>query len=187
MRTTGTTRQHAALMQTAGEPGASSHRIMLETQTYSLADQVSQIASNPVSAGMRGLLLVGAVTAALLAILGSIIQALLATQQRARQFAVMRTVGMSGRQLTLVLLGEQVIVYLFGLLGGTLLGLVLVTATLPFLQFSDTTINPATGGHSAVRIDVQRWIDPLFLYRFAPGIPGCSPDCGALCHQHRPW
>jgi hypothetical protein len=53
---------------------------------------------------------------------------------------------MSGRQLALVLLGEQVVVYLFGLIGGTLLGLVLVTATLPFLQFSDTTIDPARVG-----------------------------------------
>jgi ABC-type lipoprotein release transport system permease subunit len=53
---------------------------------------------------------------------------------------------MSGRQLASVLFGEQAIVYFFGLIGGTLLGLVLVTATLPFLQFSDTTINPATVG-----------------------------------------
>ena len=145
MRTTSNARQHAELMQQLANPAIIPQE-NAETQIYSLPDQVSQIAGNPVSAGMRGLLLVGALTAALLAILGSIVQALLATQQRARQFAVMRTVGMSGRQLTLVLLGEQVVVYLFGLIGGTLLGLVMVTATLPFLQFSDTTINPAKVG-----------------------------------------
>jgi putative ABC transport system permease protein len=145
MRTTSDNRQHAALLQQLANP-AFVPEGAVQTQTYSLADQASQIAANPVSAGMRGLLLVGAVTAAVLAILGSIVQALLATEQRARQFAVMRTLGMSGRQLTFVLLGEQAIVYFFGLIGGTLLGLVLVTATLPFLQFSDTTINPATVG-----------------------------------------
>ena len=145
MRTTSNASQHTELMDQLENPAIIPQE-NAETKIYSLPDQVSQIAGNPVSAGMRGLLLVGALTAALLAILGSIVQALLATQQRARQFAVMRTVGMSGRQLTLVLLGEQVVVYLFGLIGGTLLGLVLVTATLPFLQFSDTTIDPAKVG-----------------------------------------
>ncbi|MGO8947374.1 MAG: FtsX-like permease family protein, partial [Ktedonobacterales bacterium] len=144
IRTTASPSQHAALLEDLANPNL--HPQGAEVQTYSLAEQASQIASNPVSAGMRGLLLVGALTAAALAILGSIVQALMATQQRARQFAVMRTVGMSGRELTLVLLGEQLVVYFFGLVGGTLLGLLLVTATLPFLQFSNTTINPTTVG-----------------------------------------
>jgi putative ABC transport system permease protein len=115
-------------------------------QTLSLSQAIEDGIANPVSAGMRGLLLVGAITAALLAVLGSLIQSILATRQRARQFAVLRTVGMSGRQLTGLLLGEQIVVYLFGLVGGTLLGLLLTTATLPFLQFSDTTIDPSTLG-----------------------------------------
>jgi putative ABC transport system permease protein len=145
MRTTSNANQHAELIKQLASPAIIPQE-NASTQTFSLADQASQIESDPISAGMRGLLLVGAVTAALLAVLGSIVQALLATQQRARQFAVMRTVGMSGRQLTLVLLGEQVVVYLFGLIGGTILGLLLVTATLPFLQFSDTTVDPAKVG-----------------------------------------
>ena len=146
IRTSRNARQLAQLDQALASPDIIPAGGFADTHTYSLAEQVSQNTSNPVSAGLRGLLLVGAVTAAVLAILGSIVQALLATRQRARQFAVMRTVGMSGRQLTLVLLGEQLVVYVFGLVGGTLLGLLLVTATLPFLQFSDTTINAATVG-----------------------------------------
>lgn len=145
MRTTNNAAQHAQLMKQLSRPDIIP-QFNADTQIFSLADQLSSIVANPISAGMRGLLLVGAVTAALLAILGSIVQSLLATRQRARQFAVMRTVGMSGRQLTSLLLGEQVIVYLFGLIGGTLLGLLLATATLPFLQFSDTTINTARLG-----------------------------------------
>jgi hypothetical protein len=53
---------------------------------------------------------------------------------------------MAGRQLTGLLLGEQIVVYAFGLVGGTLLGLLLATATLPFLEFSDTTIDPTKLG-----------------------------------------
>ena len=104
------------------------------------------IAGNPVQAGMRGLLTVGALIAAALAVLGSIVQSALAARQRVVQFAVLRTLGMLNRQLTGLLLGEQIVVYVFGLLGGTALGLVLVTATLPYLQFSDTTIDPTKLG-----------------------------------------
>jgi len=70
----------------------------------------------------------------------------MAARQRARQFAVLRTFGMSGRQLTGLLLGEQIVVYFFGLFGGSILGIILVTATLPFLQFSDSSIDAARLG-----------------------------------------
>ncbi len=104
------------------------------------------IGSNPIQAGMRGLLLVGALTAGALAVLGAIVQSALAARQRGVQFAVLRTLGMTARQLAWLLLGEQLLVYLFGLLGGTALGVVLATATLPFLQFGDSTIDPTTLG-----------------------------------------
>ena len=95
---------------------------------------------------MRGLLLIGAITAALLAVLGSLVQAVMSARQRTTQFAIFRTLGMAGRQLTGLLLGEQTVVYLFGLLGGTALGLILTTATWPFLQFSDSGLDPAKIG-----------------------------------------
>jgi hypothetical protein len=140
LRATGDPRQEDALLRALNQPDPNLASVVTLRQARADAD------ANPVSAGMRGLLLVGAVTAAVLAILGSVVQSLLASRQRATQFAVLRTVGMSARQLAGLLLGEQVIVYLFGLIGGTLLGVLLVTATLPFLQFSDTTVDPSKLG-----------------------------------------
>ncbi|HEY1387736.1 MAG TPA: FtsX-like permease family protein [Ktedonobacterales bacterium] len=105
-----------------------------------------QAEDNPVTGGMRGLLLIGAVTAALLAVLGSLAQAVMSARQRTTQFAIFRTLGMANRQLTGLLLSEQMVVYLFGLVGGTLLGLVLTTATTPYLTFSDTAIDLAAVG-----------------------------------------
>jgi ABC-type antimicrobial peptide transport system permease subunit len=70
----------------------------------------------------------------------------MAARQRTTQFAIFRTLGMANRQLTGLLLSEQMVVYLFGLLGGTLLGLVLTTATTPYLAFSDTAVDPAAVG-----------------------------------------
>jgi putative ABC transport system permease protein len=117
-----------------------------------LSDNLDTAQTNPVSAGMRGLLLVGALTAALLAILGSIVQSVLAARQRTTQFAILRTIGMANRQITGLLLGEQVVVYLFGLVGGTVLGLLLTSATLPFLQFSDTTVDTTKLGIPAYQL-----------------------------------
>ena len=140
LRYTGAAAQESRLVTTLREGKFHSQGVL------SLRDTIAAGQANPVSAGMRGLLLVGAITAALLAVLGSIIQSLLATRQRARQFAVLRTIGMAGRELTGLLLGEQVVVYLFGLVGGIILGLLLSSATLPFLQFSTTTVDPSTLG-----------------------------------------
>jgi len=124
-------------------------------QVLSLAAARLTASSNPTSAGMRGLLLIGAVIAAALAIVGSLVQSMLATQKRALQFAVLRTVGMTNGQLTGILLGEQVVMYLFGLVGGTALGLLLVTATLPFLQFSDMTVDPAKLGTPPYQVALE--------------------------------
>ena len=107
---------------------------------------LQQAEDNPVTGGMRGLLLIGAVTAALLAVLGSLAQAIMAARQRTTQFAIFRTLGMANRQLTGLLLSEQMVVYLFGLAGGTFLGLILTTATTPYLAFSDTAVDPAAVG-----------------------------------------
>ncbi|HUY76738.1 MAG TPA: FtsX-like permease family protein [Ktedonobacterales bacterium] len=112
----------------------------------SLRQELATAQENPVNAGLRGLLLLGAVMAAALAIVGSAVQTLLAVRQRATQFAVLRTLGLSNRELASILLGEQLVVYLFGLLGGAILGALLTTATLPYLQFSDPTLNPARLG-----------------------------------------
>jgi predicted lysophospholipase L1 biosynthesis ABC-type transport system permease subunit len=101
-----------------------------------------QYQEDPLTAGMTGLLLIGALTAAALAILGAIAQSALTARQRTRQFAILRTLGMSGGQLLRMLLSEQVIVYFFGLLGGTALGLALSSATLPYLQFSSSISDP---------------------------------------------
>lgn len=140
LRTSSTPTVQTSLTQALNQINPDAHDVL------SLHDIASATAANPTAAGMRGLLLVGAFTAALLAILGSTIQSLLASRQRSEQFAVLRTVGMTSRQIGQLLLSEQLIVYLFGLIGGTLLGMILTMATLPFLQFSDVTLDPSQLG-----------------------------------------
>jgi len=99
--------------------------------------------NDPLTIGLEGLLLLGAALAAALAIIGGAAQTLLATTQRATQFAVLRTLGLGTRDLGRILFSEQIVVYAFGLLGGAGLGAILATATLPYLQFSDPALNTA--------------------------------------------
>ncbi|MGZ6389690.1 MAG: FtsX-like permease family protein, partial [Ktedonobacterales bacterium] len=102
--------------------------------------------SDPVNAGMSGLLLVGAILAALLAVLGCVAQSSVSAGQRVTLFAILRTLGMTRRQIRALLLSEQSVVYLFGALCGSLLGVALATAILPFLQFSGAGQDRATLG-----------------------------------------
>ena len=174
MRTDGNAQHEAALLKALSQPDPT------QSGVVTLNDALTEAATNPISTGMRGLLLVGAITAALLAIFGSVVQSLLAARQRATQFAVLRTIGMSARQLAGLLLGEQVVVYLFGLLGGTLLGLLLVTATLPFLQFSDTTVDPSQLGIPPYQLAFNRADDLAVLPGAAGRVRAGAADRGAV-------
>jgi putative ABC transport system permease protein len=156
LRTSGDANQEQALLRAVPTPPENSITVL------TLRHELEQDTGNPLGAGMRGLLLVGAITAALLAILGTLAQAAVATKQRARQFAVLRTLGMSGRQLARLLLGEQSAILGFGILGGVALGLVMLTATLPFLEFSDSAIDPTTLGVPPYQLA----FDPLTLLAF---------------------
>ena len=148
LRTNGNAAQEQTLVQKLNRQQADTY--LNSTDTFntivSLQQQLLAAQANPTNAGMRGLLLIGALTAALLAVLGTLAQAVLAARQRTTQFAILRTLGMASRQLTGLLLGEQTVVYLFGLLGGTILGLILTTATFPFLTFSDAAVDATTVG-----------------------------------------
>ena len=117
------------LRATFSEPALDFEQVLDRRALQTAAEQ------NPLQAGLRGVLLLGVVAAGALAVLGSLIYSGLTARQRATQFAVLRTLGASGGQLVRLLLGEQLAVYLFGLLAGTALGAVLATATLPYLAF----------------------------------------------------
>jgi putative ABC transport system permease protein len=99
------------------------------------SDLEQRFKTDPVAAGMTALLLAGALLAACLAVLGGMVQAAGTARQRIVQFAILRTLGLSRRELTNIFLLEQLVMYNFGLLGGVVLGIALSAATLPYLEF----------------------------------------------------
>lgn len=106
----------------------------------------SRVLNDPLNAGMSGLLLAGAILAAILAVLSCLAQSSMSASQRVTLFAILRTLGMTRRQVRTLLLSEQGVVYLFGALAGSVLGVALATAILPFLQFGDSAQDRATLG-----------------------------------------
>lgn len=123
---------------------------------------LATIDSNPLNAGMRGLLLSGSVIAGALAILTIMVQSALSARARTAQFAVLRTLGLARGQLARLLLGEFALVCALGIVGGTALGLLLTTVTLPFLQFGDITLDPAILGVPPYRITLSPLVLAIF-------------------------
>jgi ABC-type lipoprotein release transport system permease subunit len=111
--------------------------------------------ADPLAAGMSGLLLLGALIAALLALVGVITQASIAARQRQTQFAILRTLGLSEGALTRMLLTEQALVYILGGLGGVAIGALLAVASLPFLGFNTSTYMPPVLGVPSSQLAVN--------------------------------
>lgn len=150
LRTTGRRMDDAARV-------AALHQLQLENLVPSVIDRrtlAEQYRDGPATAGMGGLLALGAVLAALLAGIACLIHAATAAQRRHIEFAILRTLGMTARQIRSLLLNESALIYLIGLAGGLALGLALSTATLPFLDYTSALQDPATVGIPPTALDI---------------------------------
>jgi putative ABC transport system permease protein len=156
LRTTDDSIILSQLRQTIAQPSFGFQGIVDRRALQATSEQ------NPLQAGLRGVLLLGVCVAAGLAVLGSLLYSGLTARQRATQFAVLRTLGASSGQLVRLLLGEQVALYLFGLVAGTALGAVLATATLPYLEFG--------AGQSAATIQAAQDVPPAVLTIHWPSV-----------------
>ena len=90
-----------------------------------------------VEAGWRALLFVAFAAVLILSGLGFLVHAYVSFKSREMQFALMRTVGFSMRQLTTLVLLEQVLVIGAGLALGTWMGGRLGASMMPFLGHDD--------------------------------------------------
>ncbi|HEY8324439.1 MAG TPA: FtsX-like permease family protein [Ktedonobacterales bacterium] len=132
-------------------------------QTWDARQLTALYRADPLSAGMSGLLLLGALIAALLALVGVITQAAIAARQRQTQFAILRTLGLSEGALTRMLLLEQALVYILGALGGVAIGALLSVASLPFLGFNTSTYQPPVLGVPSSQLAVNLQGSLVFL------------------------
>ena len=90
--------------------------------------------SDPVALGNIGSLSLGFVAAAIFAGLGFVISAVVSARERMTEFALLRALGLSPRQLLRWMTLENGILLAISLIGGTLLGLALSWLILPLIS-----------------------------------------------------
>ncbi len=111
---------------------------------YDRRAMIAQMQRDPLSLALSAVLILGASTALLLALVGSLLATWLSIGSRLTHFSVLRALGSTPRQIARILAWEQGIVYSVALLLGSLFGMLLVLTVVPGLVFTDP-VPPGTG------------------------------------------
>jgi FtsX-like permease family protein len=108
----------------------------------SQADEGRTLAADPVALGVIGALAIGFVAAAVFAVVGFIVSASVSARERVTEFALLRALGLSSRQLSVWLSLENAVLAVVSLVAGTLLGLLLAWLVLPFITVTQGATTP---------------------------------------------
>jgi ABC-type antimicrobial peptide transport system permease subunit len=97
---------------------------------------VERLTRDPVALGISGALSLGFVAAAVFSVLGFAVSAAVSTSERTTEFAVLRSLGLSDRQLSAWLALEGGITAALALAGGIALGALVAWLVLPFVSLA---------------------------------------------------
>lgn len=100
------------------------------------------LATDPVALGIIGALAIGFVAAALFAVVGFMVSAAVSARERVAEFALLRALGLSARQLSVWLSLENAVLAVVSLVAGTVLGLVIAWVVLPFITVTQGAQTP---------------------------------------------
>lgn len=92
--------------------------------------------TDPQRTGLFGILSIGFMVAAVLTVLGFFLYSFLSFQRRLLQMGILRAIGLSSRQLFVLLMFEQVFLIVLGIVAGTGFGVWASDLFIPFLQVS---------------------------------------------------
>ena len=96
---------------------------------------IDTLNSDPLVLTLVGILSIGTVSTLLLALLGDLLASWLSARTRLTNFAVLRALGTSPRQVASVLTWEQGLIYLLGILLGIAFGILLAVTVIPTLVY----------------------------------------------------
>lgn len=102
-------------------------------QIETIADRTRELRTDPVALGTIGALTLGFTAAVIFAIVGFVSSAVVGARERMAEFALLRAVGLSARQLAGWLLMENGFLVVLSLIGGTALGFLLSWLILPLI------------------------------------------------------
>lgn len=113
---------------------------------YDRREMVTRLSNEPLPLALFGILLLGAVTALLLALVGNLVASWLNARTRQAHFAALRALGATPRQIASTVGWELIVVYTTALLLGILFGWLLATLALPSLVFTSILPSQVSGG-----------------------------------------
>ena len=96
------------------------------------------LAGDPIQLGVLGALVLGALAATTIAAIGFLVSAAVSASERLGELALLRAMGLSGRELSTWLTLEHAFLLAVGLVAGTALGVVLAWLVLPYATLSET-------------------------------------------------
>lgn len=106
----------------------------LSRQVDGREERTVLLLADPVALGTIGALAIGFVAAAIFAGIGFVVSAIVSARERLTEFALLRALGLSPRQLVRWMSVENGILLVMSLIGGTLLGLALAWLVLPLIS-----------------------------------------------------
>jgi hypothetical protein len=107
-----------------------------------VVERTRTLSTDPVALGIIGALTLGFVATALFAVVGLTVSTAVAARQRRTEFALLRALGLSGRQLATTLWLENGSLVLVSLAAGTTLGLLIGWLVLPFVTVTQRATAP---------------------------------------------
>jgi ABC-type antimicrobial peptide transport system permease subunit len=105
-------------------------------------DRTRSLSTDPVALGIIGALTLGFVATGLFAIVGLTVSTAVGARQRRTEFALLRALGLSGRQLATSLWLENGSLVLVSIAAGTTLGLLIGWLVLPFVTVTQRATTP---------------------------------------------
>ena len=116
-----------------------------EATIVTAADREAALLADPIPRGVIGVLGLGSWAALVFAAIGFVVSATVSTRERMGEFALLRALGLSGRQLSLWLALEHTFLLVAGILAGLGLGALLAWLVLPFATLTATgaAVTPA--------------------------------------------
>jgi hypothetical protein len=113
-----------------------------DNRVTSTERRTQSLSADPVALGIIGALSLGFVVAGLFAVIGLAVSAAVSARQRRTEFALLRALGLSSRQLSGWLWLENSAVVIVSLATGTALGLVIGWVVLPFITVTQQAAAP---------------------------------------------
>ena len=125
-------------------------------EVFTIKASEADVSSRPVQVGLVAILFVGAAVSVVLALAGVTSYVLLAVSRRTREMGVLRALGFGRSGVAATFAVEQLAVLGLGAVIGTLGGIALMRAMLPFLQLGETA--------AEIRPPIQLAVDwPILL------------------------